>query len=196
MMININIEIVWENNELMVDVEQLLFLATDTFLTPERTVVERGKTTLCSIDYEGDTRRLVYGFLCSYYPDNDFAIKEMYVISHVNGKERREQVLNEGLSHYQFVDFMESRIRKSEYDRIAKEVHRIDRRERFINILMNIDCDNNEFREKVEYLLENPEDEFVEFVDDKLLEIITKTDEENIIKELIDTYSNKINCDR
>lgn len=88
--------------------------------------------------------------------------------------------------------FADKVITKQEYKAIAKEVHWNDRRDRFINILMNIDCDDNAFQKKVEYLLENPEDEFVEFVDDKLLEIVTKTDEENIIRELLDTYSDKI----
>lgn len=185
--------IIFKDKQIMLPVNDLLFNG-NTLLYSDKVTMTPGITTLEDVECDIDTRQLIYGYLTNVNCGNG-SCPEIAEIFLITGK-RKEAVWDEGLGKYQYMTFAGKVITKQEYKAIAKEVHWNDRRERFINILMNIDCDDNAFQKKVEYLLENPEDEFVEFVDDKLLEIITQTDEENIIRELIDTYSDKINCDR
>ena len=185
--------IIFNNKKIMLPVNDLLFNG-NTMLHSDKVTITPGVTTLEDVKCDIDTRQLIYGCLTSVSVISA-SCPEISKIFLVTGN-RKEAVWDEGLCQYQYMTFAGKTITKHGYQVIEKEVHRIDRRNRFINILMNIDCDDNTFQKKVEYLLENAEDEFVEFVDDKLLEIVTKTDEENIIRELLDTYSDKINCDR
>lgn len=160
----------------------------NTRLFAHKAEVEPKKIILDKIEFDGDVRELIYGELIGFpifFPD----IKSMTLIT---DKGETYPFAESAFAAYQHMEFAGKTITKKEYLEIAREVHKNDRKDRFLNIIENMDGYDDEQDEALDYLKNNPAEEFIEFVDDKLDERITGEDEIAVIEELIENYKDTI----
>lgn len=189
------------NHDAIYDIHDLLFNG-HTKLHADDMTLASGSTTLYNVEFDGDIRELIYGeltevpYLWSGVTEKPYTPKEATPeidhITLITDDGDSFQVTETALAAFQHMEFAGKIITKKEYLEIAREVHKNDHKERFLSIIENMDgCDDKQDK-ALDYLYSNPKEEFVEFVDDKLGELITGEDEIGVITELIENYKDTI----
>lgn len=187
------IEIIFKDNRTMTVVDALVFNGKIT-LASDRVIVEPGKTTLENVKFDGEESDIIFGELTFVkVPEGLLECPEIakIILTYSDGLLSGE-VLDSALSRYQYREFLGKKITQKEYEEIAREVRLNDKRECFLNIVCSIGTNDEELKEDIQYLQENPTDEFVEYVMDYLEERVTGEDEFEAIKSLVQRYRNEI----
>lgn len=187
------IEIIFSDSRTMTVVDALVFNGKIT-LASDRVIVEPGKTTLENVKFDGEESDIIFGELTFVkVPEGLLECPEIakIILTYSEGLLSGE-VLNSALSRYQYREFCGKRITQKEYEEIAREVRLNDKRECFLNIVCSIGTKDEELMKDIQYLQENPTDEFVEYVMDYLEERVTGEDEFEAIKALVQRYRNEI----
>lgn len=187
------IEIIFKDNRTMTVVDALVFNGKIT-LASDRVIVEPGKTTLENVKFDGEESDIIFGELTFVkVPEGLWECPEIarIILTYSDGLLAGE-VMNSTLSRYQYREFLGKKITQKDYEKIAREVRLNDKREYFLNAVCSIWTEDKELMEDIQYLQENPSDEFVEYVADYLEEKITGEDEFEAIKALVQRYRNEI----